>query len=52
MNKEEIEKDKRGHNTCVKCGKKLRYTTYKDENGEVVGWVTECIPCGLTYDEE
>jgi len=52
MIEEEKMKDKRGLNTCAKCGNRLSHSTFRDENGEVVGWITECLKCDIVYAEE
>ena len=52
MIEEEKMKDRRGLNTCAKCGNKLSHSTFRDENGEVIGWITECLKCDIIYSEE
>jgi hypothetical protein len=55
MNKEKMieaqQKKDIGYGVC-KCGNKLTTTTFRDESGEVVGWVVECLSCGQIFSEE
>jgi hypothetical protein len=36
---------------CVKCNKPLSRTTFRDINGEVEGWTSECLNCEILYEE-
>jgi len=37
---------------CVFCDKRLSRTTFRDKNGEVDGWIVECVNCDVVYDED
>jgi len=37
---------------CKECGEGLITSTFRDRDGEVTGWVTECIGCDIIYMEE
>lgn len=37
---------------CVYCDRKLSKTEFRDKNGELDGWITECLYCQICYDED
>jgi hypothetical protein len=40
-----------GCGNCI-CGNKLSRSEFRDESGEVEGWIVECLECGRVYDED
>lgn len=48
----EQERSKDKTRRCLKCDKPLSTNTFRDESGEVIGWVVECLSCGQIFSEE
>jgi hypothetical protein len=37
---------------CVYCDKPLSKSEFRDKEGELEGWITECLYCDVVYDED
>ena len=37
---------------CIYCDKTLSRSEFRDSEGELTGWIVECLNCERVYDED
>lgn len=37
---------------CIYCNKPLSRSEFRDKDGELEGWIVECLDCDVVYDED